>query len=110
LCGAALGGHVAIASLWTTGLSRIFSRTDYNAPMRLPQFTIRDLLWLMVVVAMGFALFLSQIKIGELRSYNIDLETINREYKTAVEREGYDLYEGPNGPFLVKLPADKNSN
>ena len=68
------------------------------------KFTIRDLLWAMTVVGLGVALFLTYLRVGELRSYIVDLEEINAQYKTAVDRAGYSVYYSVNGPFLIKTP------
>ena len=72
------------------------------------RFTIRDVLWLTVVVGLGVALFLTNIKNGELRSYIVDLEMVNDQCKTAVDRAGYSVYFGADGPFLVKLSKDSD--
>lgn len=68
------------------------------------RFTIRDVLWLTAVVGLGLALFLTNLKVGELRSNIVDLEIINGQYKEAVDRAGYSVYFNGDGPFLVKTP------
>lgn len=68
------------------------------------RFTIRDVLWLTAVVGLGLALFLKNLRVGELKSYIVDLEIINGQYKAAVDRAGYSVYFSGDGPYLIKTP------
>jgi hypothetical protein len=63
------------------------------------RFTIRDVLWLTVVVALGFAVFLANTQIVELR-----------KYKEAVERSGYYVGWNIEGPYLIIAPETERSN
>src|SRR5688572_29529113 len=79
------------------------------------RFTIRDLLWLMAVVALGAGWIAREARLsiysGTLESHIVDLELINGQCKAAVEKAGYAVYVSSDGPFLVdtkKWPATDN--
>ena len=79
--------------------------------MRVPQFTIRDLLWLMVVVGMGVVLWMDRSRIHRLHSELDRREGQLGELSRAVWESGYDPREtirpsaGPHDRRLVPIKA-----
>jgi hypothetical protein len=61
--------------------------------MRLPQFTIRDLMWLMVVLGLSIGWFIDRRRIDHWH----DLAIMS---SLALEAQGWTVKSGPEGPIL----------
>jgi hypothetical protein len=78
--------------------------------MKLPQLSFRELFLLVVIAAMGCGWWVNSIRLGELQSRLTDLELMNDQCQTAVERAGYAVYFSTDGPFLIKKPESRSAN
>ena len=73
------------------------------------RFMIRDLLWLMVVVALMLAWWSRQFELNFTLTTRQQLQAENERLRAAFRVTGYDLKETNDGTFFVSRKPDDGS-